>query len=112
MDTPVGSFEALKPGWSALRGAAAAPVNCFVSSGAEYTPLPTRCQQYIVVLYVLGAIECILPQINADLRKLFPGACIGQKELVIADVAVVTVERGKGVGGLFQHLLGHGDRVA
>ena len=64
MDTPVGSFEALKPGRSALRGAAAAPVNRFVSSGAEYTPLETWCQQYIVVLPVLGAIQCIKPQIT------------------------------------------------
>src|ERR1700741_422412 len=64
MDTPVGSFEALKPGWSALRGAAATPVNRSVSSGAEYTHLETRCQQYIVVLIVLGAIQCIEPQIG------------------------------------------------
>jgi hypothetical protein len=60
MDTPVGFFEALKPDWSALRGAAAAPVNRFVTSGAEYTPLAPQCQQYIVVLFVLGAIECTL----------------------------------------------------
>jgi hypothetical protein len=71
MDTPVGSFEALKPGWRALRGAAAAPVNCFVSSGAEYTPLPTRCQQYIVVLCVLGAIQCTLPQISGFLTRIY-----------------------------------------
>ena len=62
----VGSFRSAKPGWSALRGAAAAPVHCFVISGAEYTPLKTQCQHYIVVLSVLGAIQCILPQINAD----------------------------------------------
>ena len=50
-----------------LGGLAAAPVNRFISSGAEYTPLETRCQQYIVVLPFLGAIECIFPQIYADL---------------------------------------------
>ena len=71
MDTPVGSFEALKPDWSALRGAAAAPVDGFVTSGAEYTPLPPQCQQYIVVLSVLGAIECTLPHITRISDALF-----------------------------------------
>ena len=75
---------------------AAAPVNRFVSSGAEYTPLQAQCQ-YLVAIFFRSSIECILPQINADLCGLFPCAGIGQKQLVIADVAVVTVERGKGV---------------
>jgi hypothetical protein len=41
------------------------------SSGAEYTPLDSTCQQYIVVLMVLGAIECIFPQISADFPRIY-----------------------------------------
>ena len=48
----------------------------------------------------------------ADFDALFARARIRQQQLVVADVAVVAVERGKGIGGLFEHLLGHGDRVA
>jgi hypothetical protein len=78
----------------------------FVSSGAEYTPLGTRCQQYIVVPVVLGAIECILPQIKADLLSR---PSVGKQQLVVADVAIVTVEGGERVRGLFEHLFGHRD---
>ena len=75
LETPVGSVEALKSlAGEQHGGLAAAPVIRFVSSGAEYTPLDTRCQQYIVVLAFLGAIECILPQIYVDSADLFRGA--------------------------------------
>jgi hypothetical protein len=40
------------------------------------------------------------------------GAGVREQELVVADVPVVTVEGGEGVGGFFEHLFGHGDRIA
>ena len=83
---------------------------CFVISGAEYTPLKTHCQQYIVVLSVLGAIQCIEPHSTRILKVLLARrASVGKQQLVIADIAVVTVERSEGVGGLFEHLFGHRD---
>ena len=42
-------------------------------SGAEYTPLKTWCQQDIVVVSVLGAIQCIEPHITRILKGLLAG---------------------------------------
>ncbi len=42
------------------------------------------------------------------LQGLFRGGAVKQK-FVVAEAAVVAVEGGEGVGGLFQHLFGHRD---
>jgi redox-regulated HSP33 family molecular chaperone len=34
---------------------------------------------------------------------------VGKKQVVVAQIAVVAVERAEGVGSLFEHLFGHGD---
>jgi hypothetical protein len=39
-------------------------------------------------------------------KDLFPGSAI-QEEFVIPYISIVTVESGKGIGGLFEHLLRH-----
>ena len=42
-------------------------------------------------------------------RDLLFGRGTVEEQLVVADAAIVAVERGKGIGSFFQHLLGHGD---
>jgi hypothetical protein len=57
-ETPVGSIQGKKPDWRGQRGPATAPSQRLVSSGAEYTPLTSKCQ-YVVAIFFYNAIECV-----------------------------------------------------
>src|SRR5689334_68686 len=58
-------------------------------------------------------MECILAaNLLCCTAELLARSGIGDQQLEISDVAIVTVERGEGVRSLLEHLLGHRDRVA
>ena len=77
----------------------------------------------LAVLYsAVGGKECkvalgirslplAVPQKLAVLVLSFRGRAVEQ-QFVVANRAIVSIKGGKGVGGFFQHLLGHGNRIA
>ena len=78
------------------------------SSGAEYTPLQAQCQ-YLVAIFFFNATECVFWPISSRNRGLFRPGTAGEEKLIVPDVAIMTIQCGKRIGGFFEHLLGHGD---
>jgi hypothetical protein len=80
---------------------------------AEWNILLSALSVNMLWLYFLRALLSVFYcGLTLILEGLFAGARVGEQQLVVADVAVVTIQRGEGVGGFFEHLLGHGDRIA